>query len=93
MAPAPSAPQVAATAKPSTERVPHVAQLLSTADQKTAEAMAVKLINRGFKTAYVERGANGSVYRVRVRFQSEWEARTAEPKLREFSKEVWITAG
>jgi cell division septation protein DedD len=73
---------------------PHIAQLLSTSDQKTAEALAVRVINRGFNTAYVERGTTdkGPVYRVRVRFDSEAEARAAEPKLREFSKEVWITA-
>ncbi len=75
-------------------KVPHLAQLLSTGDQKVAEALAVKVINRGFNTAYVERGATdkGPIYRVRVRFDSEAEARAAEPKLREFSKEVWITA-
>jgi cell division septation protein DedD len=74
--------------------VPHIAQLLSTGDQKTAEALAVRVINRGFNTAYVERGSTdkGAIYRVRVRFDSEAEARGAEPKLREFSKEVWITA-
>ena len=74
--------------------VPHIAQLLSTGDQKIAEALAVKVINRGFNTAYVERGSTdkGPIYRVRVRFDSEAEARAAEPKLREFSKEVWITA-
>ena len=73
---------------------PHIAQLLSTGDQKTAEALAVRVINRGFNTAYVERGTTdkGAIYRVRVRFDSEAEARAAEPKLREFSKEVWITA-
>jgi len=68
--------------------------LLSTGDQKTAEALAVKVINRGFTSAYVERGSSekGPVYRVRVRFDSEAEARAAEAKLREFSKDVWITA-
>ena len=74
--------------------VPHYAQLLSTADQKTAETLAAKLIDNGFNTAYVERGAateKGPVYRVRVKFASEGEARTAEARLREFSKEVWIT--
>jgi hypothetical protein len=76
-------------------RVTTYAQLLSTSDQKTAEALAAKLIDRGFNSAYVERGAtnaNGPIYRVRVKFGSEPEARAAEPKLREFSKEVWITA-
>jgi cell division septation protein DedD len=83
-----------AVAAPPPVSVPHIAQLLSTGDQKTAEALAVRVINRGFNTAYVERGTTdkGPVYRVRVRFNSEAEARAAEPKLREFSKEVWITA-
>ena len=78
----------------STPAVPHIAQLFSTADQKVAEALAVKVINRGFNTAYVERGSTdkGPIFRVRVRFDSEKDARAAEPKLREFSKEVWITA-
>jgi cell division septation protein DedD len=86
----PAAPQTA----PAAAKVPHLAQLLSTGDQKTAEAMAVKLINRGFNTAYVERGSTekGPVYRVRVRFDSEQEARSHEARLREFSKDVWITA-
>lgn len=84
----------AAVAKPSTERVPHFAQLLSTADQDRAEALAVKLINRGYTTAYVDRGTSdkGTVFRVRVRFDSEAEARASEKKLREFSNEVWITS-
>ncbi|HEX2122385.1 MAG TPA: SPOR domain-containing protein [Thermoanaerobaculia bacterium] len=80
---------------PALPRVPHFAQLLSTSDQKTAEAFAAKLIERGFTSAYVERGAateKGPVYRVRVQFPSESEARAAEPKLREFSKEVWIAS-
>jgi cell division septation protein DedD len=85
-----AAPQAPAAAP----KVPHLAQLLSTQDQKTAEALAVKLINRGFNNAYVERGTTdkGAVFRVRVRFDSEQDARSAEPKLKEFSKDVWITA-
>ncbi len=69
------------------------AQLLSTSDQKTAESLAARLIDRGFTAAYVERGSTdkGPVYRVRVKFDSESDARAAEGKLREFSKEVWIT--
>jgi cell division septation protein DedD len=89
-APAPAA-QPAADAP----KVAHYAQLLSTSDQKVAEGFAAKLIERGYTSAYVERGAateKGPVYRVRVKFPSEQEARAAEPKLREFSKEVWITA-
>jgi hypothetical protein len=78
---------------PQTLQVTTYAQLLSTSDQKTAEALAARLIDRGFTAAYVERGATdkGPVFRVRVRFDSEAEARAAEAKLREFSKEVWIT--
>jgi cell division septation protein DedD len=84
----------ARAATPAPDKRPHYAQLLSTGDQKTAEALAVKLIDRGFNTAYVERGATdkGAVFRVRVRFASEQEARAAEAKLRQFSSEVWITA-
>ncbi|HEX8410241.1 MAG TPA: SPOR domain-containing protein [Thermoanaerobaculia bacterium] len=75
-------------------RVTTYAQLLSTSDQKTAEALAAKLIDGGFTAAYVERGANanGPIYRVRVKFSSEADARAAEPKLRQFSREVWITS-
>lgn len=78
---------------PRTLNVTTYAQLLSTSDQKTAEALAARLIDRGFTAAYVERGATdkGPVYRVRVKFDSETDARAAEGKLREFSKEVWIT--
>lgn len=101
-APATPAATTSAEAAPATPAettaapaVPHYAQLLSTADQKTAETLAAKLIDSGFLTAYVERGAateKGPVYRVRVKFASETEARTAEARLREFSREVWITA-
>jgi cell division septation protein DedD len=71
----------------------HYAQLLSTSDQKTAENLAAKLIDAGFMTAYVERSQTekGLVFRVRVRFLSEQDARRAEPKLRQFSNEVWLT--
>lgn len=77
-----------------TPAVVHFAQLLSTHDQKTAETLAVRLINGGFKSAYVERSTSdtGPVYRVRVRFPSEPEARAAESKLKAYSKDVWITA-
>lgn len=79
---------------PAALHVTTYAQLLSTSDQKTAEALAARLINRGFTAAYVERGSTekGPVYRVRVKFDSDAEARAAEPKLKEFSKEVWITS-
>jgi cell division protein FtsN len=94
--PAPAAvttppPPAATPAKPG---VTTYAQLLSTGDQKTAEALAARLIDRGFNSAYVERGSSekGATYRVRVKFASEAEARSAESRLHEFSKDVWITA-
>lgn len=78
--------------KPVQTAVPHYAQILSTGDQKTAESLAVRLIDRGFSAAYVERGSSdkGPIFRVRVKFASEDEARSAEPRLREFSKDIWI---
>ncbi len=87
----PVAPAV--TPKPGPD-VPHFAQLLSTSDQKTAEALAAKLIDGGFTSSYVERNTTDKgemVFRVRIRFPSEAEAKAAEPKLKAFSKEVWIT--
>ena len=71
---------------------PVYAQLLSSSDQKTAEALAAKLIGGGFNGAYVDRATNdrGPVFRVRVKFPSESDARAAEPKLKEFAKDVWI---
>lgn len=86
--------QEMATAKPApTLQVTTYAQLLSTGDQKTAERLAARLIDRGFTAAYVERGTSdkGPVFRVRVKFDSESEARAAESRLKEFSKDVWIT--
>lgn len=82
-----------AQATASTPAVPHYAQLLSTTDQKKAEAMAARLINGGFNSAYVDRtsGEKGPLFRVRVNFASEQQARAAEGKLRTYSKEVWIT--
>jgi hypothetical protein len=72
---------------------PAYAQLLSTGDQKTAEALAAKLINGGFTNAYVERGTNekGPIFRVRVKFASEAEAKANEAKLKAFGNDVWIT--
>jgi len=83
--PAP-APVAAAPAQPV------YAQLLSSSDQKTAEVLAAKLIGGGFNGAYVDRGTNekGPVFRVRVKFPSEADARAAEPRLKEFAKDVWI---
>jgi SPOR domain len=78
---------------PAVRGVTTYAQLLSTENKLTAEMLAAKLIDRGFNAAYVERGSSekGPIYRVRVKFDSDAEARAAEPKLREFSKDVWIT--
>ena len=94
-APPAATTETTATVAPAPEpaATPVVAQLLSTSDQKTAEALAVKLINGGFTTARVEKGSTekGTIFRVRIPFKSESEARAAEGKLREFSKDVWIT--
>jgi cell division septation protein DedD len=95
-APTPVTPTPASTpaAAPSEAPVPHFAQLLSTADQKTAEALAARLIDDGFTTAYVERtqGDAGMIHRVRVRFPSEAAARAAVPKLQRYTKEeIWVT--
>jgi len=83
---------IAEAAPPATTSQPAYAQLLSTIDQKTADALAAKLIDNGFNTAYVERGTTdkGTAFRVRVKFATEADARAAEAKLREFSKDVWI---
>jgi hypothetical protein len=85
----------AVTAKPAVAatNVPYFAQLLSTGDQKTAEALAAKLINGGFTSAYVAPSITdkGVIFRVRVPFPSEAAARAAEVKLHEYSKDVWIT--
>jgi sporulation related protein len=67
---------------------PVYAQLLVSTDQKTAETLAATLIDKGFTSAYVERA--GAQFKVRVKFPSEAEARAAEPKLKEFAKDVWI---
>src|SRR4051812_20902920 len=67
---------------------PAYAQLLVTSDQKTADALAAKAIDHGFMTTYVERA--GTAFKVRVKFNSEAEARASEAKLKEISKDVWI---
>jgi len=89
----PSAPSPAASVSPGAPALPAYAQLLSTTDQKTAEALAAKLIEGGFTSAYVEPTLTdkGPVFRVRVKFPSESEAHTAEARLRSYSKDVWIT--
>jgi sporulation related protein len=85
-------PPVQPTTGPAATEVPAIpfyAQLLSTSDQKTAEALAAKLIDGGFTGGYVER--KGTIFRVRVKFANEADARAAEGKLKTFSKDVWIT--
>jgi hypothetical protein len=67
---------------------PAYAQLLVTSDQKTADSLAAKAIDHGFMTTYVERA--GTSFKVRVKFNSEAEARASEAKLKEISKDVWI---
>jgi hypothetical protein len=71
---------------------PVYAQLLVTSDQKTADALAAKLIDHGFMTSYVERSISekGTTFKVRVKFSSDAEARSNEAKLKELSKDVWF---
>ncbi|MEA2166225.1 MAG: hypothetical protein QOK37_4352 [Thermoanaerobaculia bacterium] len=68
------------------------AQLLVTGDQKTADALAAKLIDHGFMSSYVERSTSekGTTFKVRVKFSSETEAHANEAKLRTLSKDVWF---
>jgi len=89
-APPPAAVETTASQPAGTPalQVPVYAQLLVSTDQKTAEALAATLIDKGFTTAYVERA--GGQFKVRVKFDSEADARAAEPKLKEFAKDVWI---
>lgn len=91
-APVPARPvQASTSAQPGS---PVYAQLLSTGDVKTAESLAARLIEQGFTSAYVERGdgPQGRLYRVRVRFGAEPEARAAIDRLKSISKgEIWIT--
>jgi hypothetical protein len=84
---------VSTKADTSTLSGPVYAQLLSTSDQKTAEALAAKMIEGGLTSAYVERGTTdkGTVFRVRVKFSTDADAHAAEARLKQFSKEVWIT--
>ena len=75
-------------AAPPVATAPAYAQLLVTSDQKTADALAAKAIDHGFMTTYVERA--GTSFKVRVKFNSEAEARASEAKLKEVSTDVWI---
>lgn len=72
----------------------YVAQLLSSSEAKVAEALAARLIDNGFSTAFVDRQQTpkGTLYRVRVRFSSEKDARAALDRLKPYSREeIWIT--
>jgi hypothetical protein len=94
-----AAPAPAASAQPSVAVAPPTmaaattgpawAQLLATGDAKRAEALAAKLIDGGFTSAFVDRikGDKGTIHRVRVRFKSEAEARAAVPKLQPYTTE------
>ena len=86
------APQTTHAATAPLPAGPAYAQIMSTADQKAADALAAKLIDAGFNSAYVERSVTGkgTAFRVRVKFPSESEARANESKLKAFSKDVWI---
>jgi cell division septation protein DedD len=73
---------------------PFYAQLLSTSEAKTAEALAARLIENGFTSAYVDRfiSEQGTVFRVRVRYPTEAAARAAADQLKTYSRgDVWIT--
>lgn len=91
-APKPAPKPAAAAPKPAAATPvspgPAYAQLLVTGDQKTADALAAKAIDHGFMTTYVERA--GTAFKVRVKFNSEAEARANEAKLKEISKDVWF---
>lgn len=94
-APVEAAPQSEpATQQPAAGDGPWYAQLLSTSDAKSAEALAARLIDNGYTSAYVQRnaGEKGNIFRVRVRFADERAARAAATPLKEYSKgEIWVT--
>ncbi|MBI2213327.1 MAG: SPOR domain-containing protein [Acidobacteria bacterium] len=88
--PAATTPAPTATATVSSPGIgPAWAQLLATSDAKRAEALAAKLIDGGFTSAFVDRikGDKGTIHRVRVRFKNEAEARAAVPKLQPYTTE------
>lgn len=90
----PAVTREASKKAPAPPSQPAYAQLLSTGEARTAESLAAKLIDAGFTTAYVERsqGQNGMVYRVRVKFASDTEARASADRLRALARtEPWIT--
>lgn len=89
------APKPVVTPHPAaTKAEPYFAQVLSSSEAKPAENLAAKLIENGYSTAYVDRSPTekGTMYRVRVKFQSEGEARAAVDKLKVLAKsDVWVT--
>jgi hypothetical protein len=91
---APAPPVREAEQSPAVPSGPVYAQLLSSSEAKTAETLAARLIDAGFTSAWVERGVAGSgdaIYRVRVRFDSESEARESMERLRSISRtEPWL---
>lgn len=81
-------------APPAAPSEPVFAQVLSSSDKSAAESLAARLIDQGFQTAYVERQMGGTVpvYRVRVKFGSEADARSSVDRLKSITKsDVWIT--
>lgn len=84
-----------ATETPESSAIPHFAQLLSTREAAAAEALAARLIDDGYTSAYVERVPSddgGMIYRVRVRFSSEQAARQAVESLRAYAPgEIWVS--
>lgn len=99
--PAPAQQQPPSAAPPAAEPQPEPSvpgpvfvQLLSSTEAKSAEALAARIIESGFNNAYVERvdSPTGMIYRVRVRFESEAEARAAVDRLRAISRtDPWVT--
>lgn len=90
-----SSPATAASSRPDGElsASPHDAQILSTTESASAEALAARLIEAGFSSAYVARVPrdDSTLYRVRVRFENEKSARDAVERLSAFAPgEVWI---
>ncbi|HSN68583.1 MAG TPA: SPOR domain-containing protein, partial [Thermoanaerobaculia bacterium] len=86
-----------AAAQPAEGGGPVFAQVLSSSEAKPAENLAAKLIEAGFTSAYVERVPTGTagamIYRVRVRFPNEQQARASVDRLKGLSGggDVWIT--
>ncbi len=80
--------------QPASPAVPHFAQVLSSSDKKAAEDLAAKLIDAGMTSTYVERSMSqrGMIYRVRVKYASEAEARSDVTRLGSLTKgEIWVS--